>query len=557
MGILRTDIISHSQLSNGNASVLFDGTADRLTIPSHSSFAFGTADWTVEMFVNFTSLSGQQTLVGDTYGNTAGWYLYKQNNHRLGVYYSSIVVDGNTLIEADRWYHLAFVRHSGRTSIYIDGELDAEAADTTNATITQYYIGDTADSSSGELFGYMSNLRITRTAVYTTEFTVPKFKLKEIPGTILLCCQSSSSTTEATVSVPGTLTTGGDPTATAFGPGLKDDITDSGVVFDGVTNFDSLAYFMPPSGKTTQRNRGRGIIPGGRVNGSTSGINNISFIEIQSQGIGEDFGDLTENVVIGSSFASSTRAVRGGGYVAPSDSGVYDFVTIASTGNAQDFGDLLDNRHWAQGGGNQTRGILAGGNGGGNSIEFVTIASTGNGSDFGDLINSYTTTVGSGNGAASPTRLLFAGGTLHPSSTVSNIIQFVTIASTGNATDFGDLTDNKTRFGVCSSGTRGLYGGGGPAETDKTNTIVFVTLASTGNTTDFGDRTAVSNNVAATSNASRGVFIGGQGPSGPAAAGNFIDFVTITSTGNATDFGDNVTTIEHSSACSDSHGGLE
>ena len=556
MGILRTDIISHSQLSNGNASVLFDGTTDSITIPSHSAFAFGTADWTVEMFVNFTSLSGQQTLVGDTYGNTAGWYLYKQNNHRLGVYYSSIVVDGNTLIEADRWYHLAFVRHSGRTSIYIDGELDAEGADTTNATTTQYYIGDTA-TSSGELFGYMSNLRITRTAVYTTEFTVPKFKLKEVPGTILLALQSSSSTTEAAVSVAGTLTANGDPTATAFGPGLKDDITDSGVVFDGVTNFDSLAYFTPPSGKTTQRNRGRGIIPGGRVSGSSNGINNISFIEIQSGGIGEDFGDLTESVVIGSSFASSTRAVRGGGYAAPSDSGVYDFVTIASTGNAQDFGDLLDNRHWAQGGGNQTRGILAGGNGGGNSIEFVTIASTGNGSDFGDLINSYTTTVGSGNGAASPTRLLFAGGTLHPSSTVSNIIQFVTIASTGNATDFGDLTDNKTRFGTCSSGTRGLYGGGGPAETDKTNTIVFVTLASTGNTTDFGDRTAVSNNVAATSNASRGVFIGGQGPSGPTAAGNFIDFVTIASSGNATDFGDNATTIEHASACSDSHGGLE
>ena len=202
MGILRTDIISHSQLSNGNASVLFDGTTDSITIPSHSAFAFGTADWTVEMFVNFTSISGQQTLVGDTYGDTAGWYLYKQSNNKLGVYYSSSpTVSGNTLIEADKWYHLAFVRHSGRTSIYIDGELDAEAADTTNATITQYYIGDTADTSSGELFGYMSNLRITRTAVYTTEFTVPKFKLKEIPGTILLALQSSSSTTEASVSV--------------------------------------------------------------------------------------------------------------------------------------------------------------------------------------------------------------------------------------------------------------------------------------------------------------------------------------------------------------------
>ena len=86
----------------------------------------------------------------------------------------------------------------------------------------------------------------------------------------------------------------------------------------------------------------------------------------------------------------------------------------------------------------------------------IGIATAGDSQNFGDLINSYTTTVGSGNAASSPTRLLFAGGTLHPSPSATNIIQYVTIASTGDAVDFGDLTDNKTRFGVCSSATRGL-----------------------------------------------------------------------------------------------------
>ena len=46
-------------------------------------------------------------------------------------------------------------------------------------------------------------------------------KLKEIPFTILLCCQSSSSTIKADVSVAGALTANGNPTATAFWPGLK------------------------------------------------------------------------------------------------------------------------------------------------------------------------------------------------------------------------------------------------------------------------------------------------------------------------------------------------
>ena len=542
MGILRTDIISHSQLSNGNASVLFDGTTDSITIPSHSAFAFGTADWTVEMFVNFTSLSGQQTLVGDTYGNTAGWYLYKQNNHRLGVYYSSIVVDGNTLIEADRWYHLAFVRHSGRTSIYIDGELDAEGADTTNATTTQYYIGDTADSSSGELFGYMSNLRITRTAVYTTEFTVPKFKLKEIPGTILLALQSSSSTTEAAVSVAGTLTANGDPTATAFGPGLKEDITDTGVVFDGVTTFDSLAYMVPPSGKTTERNRGRGIF------GDADQSNDIEFIEIQSMGNSQEFGDSTTIYKQRSSVSSSIRAVTAGGFDSPAFTNIIDFITIATTANATDFGDLLTAKRNIGGAGNNTRGIYLGGANPGstNTIEFITIATAGNAQDFGDA-----TAAKSGLGAlASPTRACFGGGQ-------DNTIEFVTIATTGNASDFGDLISGTTEKPAgTSSSTRGLFicGENQPSGT-RINTIQFITIASTGNATDFGDHTDSRRSFGACNNSTRAVYGGGNTSSG---SDNALSFVTIATTGNGQDFGDLLSARSTAgTASSDSHGGIE
>ena len=96
-------------------------------------------------------------------------------------------------------------------------------------------------------------MRITRTAVYKQNFTVPKFELKNIPGTILLCCQSSSSTTESAVSVPGTLTAQGDPTATSFAPDLKEDIANIGPVFADNTKFDTLSYMVPPGGRTRDR----------------------------------------------------------------------------------------------------------------------------------------------------------------------------------------------------------------------------------------------------------------------------------------------------------------
>ena len=62
-----------------------------------------------------------------------------------------------------------------------------------------------------------------------------------------------------------------------------------------------------------------------------------------------------------------------------------------------------------------------------------------------------------------------------------NNIQYVTIASTGNATDFGDLTTVRNRFGSCSSSTRGIWSGGDDGGTS--NVIDYVTIASTGNAT--------------------------------------------------------------------------
>ena len=73
----------------------------------------------------------------------------------------------------------------------------------------------------------------------------------------------------------------------------------------------------------------------------------------------------------------------------------------------------------------------------------------------------------------------------------NNIIEYITIATTGNSTDFGNLTEGRSSTGQASSETRGLFAGGKYTNGGGSvrNTIDYITIATTGNGTDFGDLT--------------------------------------------------------------------
>ena len=139
---------------------------------------------------------------------------------------------------------------------------------------------------------------------------------------------------------------------------------------------------------------------------------------------------------------------------------------------------------------------------------------------------------------AAGTRGIWSGQAKWPSPSPYNSaeISAVSLASQGNAFDFGDNTQARRGGGQCASSTRALLGGGYTSE--RVNTIDFVTISTTGSAADFGDRTTVGNAVAAAGNQTRGVFHCGVTPS----AVNIMDFVTIASTGNAVDFGDAINT---------------
>ena len=148
---------------------------------------------------------------------------------------------------------------------------------------------------------------------------------------------------------------------------------------------------------------------------------------------------------------------------------------------------------------------------------------------------------------------MIAGGYAHPA--WQNTIDYVTIATTGNATDFGNLTVARQAPGGASSETRGITYAG-YANPTQINVVDYVTIASTGNATDFGDSFIAKYGSAQgnCSNKIRAVFPGGK--SAIPAWTNSISYVDIATTGNGLDFGDLTGTYGYGSVCSDSHGGL-
>ena len=137
-------------------------------------------------------------------------------------------------------------------------------------------------------------------------------------------------------------------------------------------------------------------------------------------------------------------------------------------------------------------------------------------------------------------RGIFIGGWRNSPSTLrSNGIDFITISTTGDATDFGDLSRRAAYMGTCSSSTRGIIAGGnGDNSPNAVNTIEFITIASTGDAQDFGDLPSPLNAHYGHSNETRGVFATGYNPAPSFTSAKDITVLTIASTGSAIDGGD-------------------
>ena len=214
-------------------------------------------------------------------------------------------------------------------------------------------------------------------------------------------------------------------------------------------------------------------------------VNTIEYITFSSLGDGVDFGDMTHTVRGGGSLSSATRGVSAGG-LNPTHLNNIDYITIASTGNSVDFGGLTEVKDNCTGMANPIVGLFMMGSPADTlEINRIIIATTGNAVYFGDIFER-----GWGGGSCSNgTRGIYAGGHqgASPYPTVTDMYEY-SFTHQGYQGDFGSLTYSSRSVGNCSSSTRAVWpmgtDGSGPT---AVNNIDYSTIATKGDAVEFGD----------------------------------------------------------------------
>ena len=213
----------------GAGYVEFDGTSDYLDIGSSADFAFGTGDFTIEVWVYLKANS-----VGVIYSNEVSnsLFLYLSSGNLVVRNYGTSDLFNLAGPSLNTWTHIALSRSGTDLRLFFNGvQQGGTVTNSTNWTQNGAEIGAYGNGTQS-LNGYMSNLRVVKgTALYTAAFTPPTKPLTDISGTKLLTCQGSTITA-AGISTH-TITVNGNASAKLGFP-------ESALVFDGSNDYVSI-----------------------------------------------------------------------------------------------------------------------------------------------------------------------------------------------------------------------------------------------------------------------------------------------------------------------------
>ena len=245
------------------------------------------------------------------------------------------------------------------------------------------------------------------------------------------------------------------------------------------------------------------LVTGAGVNSnSNTYMNNMEYITATTTGNSTDFGDLIltlGNLTATDSGTNDRGFFNGGTQGSGSAQGQMNWINVSSKSHSSDFGDLSSNDNWDGGcstsqGGSGDRAVVMGGgrSGSRDTIQYWAMSSFGNTTGFGSLTLTKTGTAAMSN----ESRAICSGGYMYPQGDAGDgyctlATDYITIATTGNATSFGNMTStvrySMGGFDSGSYGDRGVLGGGYRPGISGSDVIDYCTISTTGNFTDFGD----------------------------------------------------------------------
>jgi hypothetical protein len=188
-------------------AVYFDGSGDNLSLSGHSDFNMGS-NFTFECWCYPTSSSN-----AGASGNALLMLVWNGSNNSVWLSYTSATkfefrisyVGGwaHTLTSTDafainQWYHVAAIRNSGTTYLFINGVQQATGSNNTDVSSTGNTVSIGSQGSGRYFQGYIKDARIVNgTAVYTSAFTPPTAPLTAITNTKLLTCTNKNNIWDA------------------------------------------------------------------------------------------------------------------------------------------------------------------------------------------------------------------------------------------------------------------------------------------------------------------------------------------------------------------------
>ena len=597
MANLRTNNLSGQGGRNAySGSVFFDGTQSYLALDGSSDFAFGTADFTIEMWIKIDDDTNTNTIYDSrptTNGAQIALFYSGSGNAIMFAHGGSVRITGAIDVGADHsWHHVVLARQSGSTKLFVDGVQDGSTySDSTSYEnpANRPFIGASGGSTfltEGTFFkGYISNVRVCiGHAVYFSNFIPPTSQLtphfvSSTDKTALLCCQNSEDPTEDnSLSVSG----GNTPkTITAAGGSYQtgnNSILKNSDFSGGTTGFfgDSGASISESGGVMTVTNGGGDNLYALKQNGAlriggtyrctatvtpTFASGNPVF-RVRFGGSAESFVQRQATMSTGVAFRLDTGEKVADGTDIEIGSGnssgitqftITDLVVTAvnppkapkvlppygvDAGNTFDGAISMNSPSWMYFPTGRT--VERGGTRACWFRGYTQAGANDNTIDFSEMSSKgnaqdFGDTLSSNRQAGalgSSTRGVFGG-----RDSGSDVIEFVTFSTQSNSLDFGDFTTARAAApGTASDRTRGLFFGGYAPNHANANIIEYITIASTGNGTDFGDLTDKGSEVMGCASPTRGIRFGGRLAS-PGNSSDVIDYMTIQSAGNATDFG--------------------